>query len=724
MGFKLLHTKVLPSAVQPDVLSWCPTMDLIAFVSKENHIWIYRSNGQRVWSFPLKRDDSLVKLCWSPDGKSIAVATQKEGYRMYDVYLGKIITDAKKLNMQTKNQFPESPLQTINWALRSNSAADHLDQYEDVFNVDCIKLLPKLSPLPNASSDHILTSKLAIDSLIQSSSTISDFLILGYENGILNMTLNGLFNISPVQYTNKDNASVQFLQIESTPDLSKHYILSKTNDKATQSYRYSVLPVTIDAFKENGAYVTELITSATKIQLLIIYLQEVVSNLSGDCKNFLEFNHKLVTILEDEASKNDKNYPLGQPDSHHYYATSELYELLLTGMMSDNLKSWLENSVGEKNLKKWLKLGNNCIDQVKFKIFSLLIPAAERLIILVSKLKHLSGWNEDRLSGDLSEEDKISKLLGLNSKELDESIELTKNLLRNVYKFVIGLNHEQKLFNCFINWLTTILDDLKDEDKKNDFYNENYYFSVTEISEYITKRLHTLEVFEYLRPTSTSPLINSRTQSNLSESYNILSTKCLQTFDKVKGCLSKQVNFENLVTFGEEQLSINEKPYENAQCKFMNDGLVVFSMTKDNAIEFYKIKVSPNDKAQHISKLLNFSSILKGKYYLKLIQVLSNDELLLLAVENATLGLNDKMKTKFIIFTIKYSEVFSTIIPTEINPTSEIVTSYYTFNDNENKNSHDISINPRFIAVCNKENTTRAAILDANMQQYMVVEFD
>ena len=70
LEFTLLGEKILPWRVKPDLLAYCPTMDLLALVAKEERVHIYRLNGQRVLTAGKKEPSLEVdKLHWKPDGE-------------------------------------------------------------------------------------------------------------------------------------------------------------------------------------------------------------------------------------------------------------------------------------------------------------------------------------------------------------------------------------------------------------------------------------------------------------------------------------------------------------------------------------------------------------------------------------------------------------------------------------------------------------------------------
>ena len=67
--------KILLHAIHPHLIEYCPTMDLIAVVTTEENLDVYRINGQRAFGLKRKSEDvSIDTIKWEFNGKSIAVS--------------------------------------------------------------------------------------------------------------------------------------------------------------------------------------------------------------------------------------------------------------------------------------------------------------------------------------------------------------------------------------------------------------------------------------------------------------------------------------------------------------------------------------------------------------------------------------------------------------------------------------------------------------------------
>jgi hypothetical protein len=208
--------------------------------------------------------------------------------------------------------------------------------------------------------------------------------------------------------------------------------------------------------KLDTPYLNKICISVSKTIALLGYIDEVLNFLSQESKNFLDFNNKFLGILKDELDKKNES------------VSDELYNLLLTGMMNDDVKDWLENTIADRGVKRWEKLGEVTFDNVRRTIIYHLIPACERLIILLSDLKSIF----EILLIEQEENDMIPLI--------NESLKSVKEYLNSIFQFIIKINREQELFNSCISWVNFVLIELQEEDPTS-----KYQYKTSEVSQFI-----------------------------------------------------------------------------------------------------------------------------------------------------------------------------------------------------------------------------------------------
>jgi anaphase-promoting complex subunit 4 len=64
--------QLLPVRLKAGLLSYCPTMDLVAVATEDEQVQVFRLNGQKVFTVPKRKDDAVVtSLCWRPNGMTL-----------------------------------------------------------------------------------------------------------------------------------------------------------------------------------------------------------------------------------------------------------------------------------------------------------------------------------------------------------------------------------------------------------------------------------------------------------------------------------------------------------------------------------------------------------------------------------------------------------------------------------------------------------------------------
>lgn len=92
-----ISEKTNGTPIRPELIAWCPTMDLLAFASDSNEVVLNRLSGQRVWqvvanAYSVSHGD-LAALTWRPDGKVLAIGFDNGDIQYLDVNDGKVISN-------------------------------------------------------------------------------------------------------------------------------------------------------------------------------------------------------------------------------------------------------------------------------------------------------------------------------------------------------------------------------------------------------------------------------------------------------------------------------------------------------------------------------------------------------------------------------------------------------------------------------------------------------
>ncbi|KAF2678059.1 hypothetical protein K458DRAFT_377414 [Lentithecium fluviatile CBS 122367] len=93
-GPKLLQQaeKILLHPIHPHLISYCPTMDLIALVTDEENLDVYRINGQRAFGLKRRSEDERVEaVAWQGNGACVAVAWSGGAVDVVGCETGKVV---------------------------------------------------------------------------------------------------------------------------------------------------------------------------------------------------------------------------------------------------------------------------------------------------------------------------------------------------------------------------------------------------------------------------------------------------------------------------------------------------------------------------------------------------------------------------------------------------------------------------------------------------------
>ena len=68
MDFQIISDKVLHQTIIPGLVSYCPSMDLIALATKDQGVYIFRLNGERVCGISQQSKHRVERIQWKQDG--------------------------------------------------------------------------------------------------------------------------------------------------------------------------------------------------------------------------------------------------------------------------------------------------------------------------------------------------------------------------------------------------------------------------------------------------------------------------------------------------------------------------------------------------------------------------------------------------------------------------------------------------------------------------------
>ncbi|KAF3914009.1 hypothetical protein ABW21_db0209217 [Orbilia brochopaga] len=515
--FEILSERKLVSPAQRQLAAWCPTKDLIAYGLTDQTVALYRMNGQKVWQTPkyttgartAKKEHSVTQLCWRPDGKLLAVSYDNFVTRIIDVQTGRF---GHQVEME---DVAEGRITAIGWVDNRDPAIEDAEQLEPrtrtdyinaganlndenlgylfgLFNFDVSNVLPKLSVLPGvANADITFSSKQSLDSLINVPSIrkedTMDVLLMGTSKGSFAMNVFDSFVVGSMDLSSligeNDRYAYKITHHQATRSLKTHLLL--TTSKLRKKYRDpkqkregpTVLHALDLLFLSNyGPYLGRVTYTITKVQHLLRYVNETILAMAAEWKS--------METVEGAYMRAQKEILEASDDS---VAGLEFFELLTTGCASAKMKEWLVDSLGEKGHKKWEKVYINGYETLRRLAHEHLLPACDRLIVLLSKLRGLARWTDKDSS------------LGLDSVDYSKLLDLVSGLMAVCHEFMGKVNYELDLFTAFIQWLKIAYEEFNSLSEGNEPAEprDEMLVDTLKVAEFIGKHLQNSILVEY-----------------------------------------------------------------------------------------------------------------------------------------------------------------------------------------------------------------------------------
>ncbi|GMF07543.1 unnamed protein product [[Candida] boidinii] len=320
-------------------------------------------------------------------------------------------------------------------------------------------------------------------------------------------------------------------------------------------------------------------------------------------KPFTDYTTRILSLLESEIKEKNtettaksstntgtvNDIPVSSKENNRGVANSEengilntlddLCDLLLTGIISDATKIWITDYIGDRGLKRWSKLGKSCYDNFKKVLFYDLIPASEQLLVLLTNISGLADWKTK--TADLS----------LDPENINNSIEIGKSILKELYHLLFLVNEEGNGFDSFIDWLTFILNDITGN--SND---DMVQSKTSDIIDYMTNGLLYSKLLKRLNNLKDS----DTTSNNVFAMFKDLRKSCDITLTSVRQSISEKVSSDDLVHISELGASGCRIQIVDNSIRNNEEGLILILKDKPEIDIFY---FGMQDPGNSLSKL-------------------------------------------------------------------------------------------------------------------------
>lgn len=163
--------KILLHPIHPHLISYCPSMDLIAVVTDEEGLDVYRINGQRAFGLKRKSEDVHIDaMQWEFNGKSIAVSWSDGSTDLVSAETGKVthkdvmLPGVESGNGSIVGEETQARVKCIGWGL-------------NFINVEAVKRRTGLKPKTNGAAADVFGKPTTEDwDAFKDDTTLEDFL--------------------------------------------------------------------------------------------------------------------------------------------------------------------------------------------------------------------------------------------------------------------------------------------------------------------------------------------------------------------------------------------------------------------------------------------------------------------------------------------------------------------------------------------------------------------
>ncbi|KAK2590235.1 hypothetical protein QQS21_012081 [Conoideocrella luteorostrata] len=446
----------------------CPTLDLVTtWDASGRNVFIYRPQGQAVSKIhqvaaPGTKAPEAITVTWKPDGQFLAVGWSDGVVRLMGLENNKAAhhipvcaaTNAKishigwancHLANKTVTELPTRVNDGIAKELKASSddLPPSLPQELTFLEVDTA--LPKISPLPTGSAGvdddaTVFTLRTGIDFLFQPPQRGEydqvNIMVAGTDNGKLQLNIYDSFLIGTFSSPLSESFSASYMiSHASHSQLSTQAIIFA--EQHPELEQVHVVPMDLPFLSSSPINLSLLGTKLTTLQKLLRYIKQAQLHMQVEWKNTREqpsrFLRSVQGDLEDLANGPRSIVPA-------------LYHTVVTGHTYEPVREWLLDSLAERGHKRWDKAVVSGLENLRGLVHENYLPALERCAVILSRLRGLAQFYDDRDD------------IGFSTAQVSRILDIISCLSLVGHKILSNVMDELEHFNAFSTWLRFQID--------------------------------------------------------------------------------------------------------------------------------------------------------------------------------------------------------------------------------------------------------------------------
>ncbi|OBT86448.1 hypothetical protein VE02_05351 [Pseudogymnoascus sp. 03VT05] len=407
---RLIAEKTVHCPANPDLLAYCPAMELLAVGGADHNVLIYRLNGQRVFSASQKVKGvvlELQKLVWKPNGQLIAIAWSDGTVRLIGAESNKTV------HQITVSEEEDTEVTCLAWTTYSaaskslgdilaetgslwkdatggglkGKSAQLLDLPRDLAAIDIESSLPKLSVLPSGgTTEDIFSSRASLDALFRpfdpkDNDSIS-IMVVGTSTGHIHLTIFDSFVIGTFASPLKSSKTSrhQLIRHASHPHHAVHGLLMKSTSTLVGGLYF--VPMHLGFLTSERSDLSLLASRSSALQNLLRYIYQVQTLMAAEYQATQDLPSRFLGNIDETLAEHGD-----------WTIAPALYHQVVTGHTLPEVKEWLVDELAERGHKRWDKTLTTSLSTLLKLTHTHLLPALERASLLLSRLHGLALYH-------------------------------------------------------------------------------------------------------------------------------------------------------------------------------------------------------------------------------------------------------------------------------------------------------------------------------------------
>lgn len=451
--FEILTEKTLHHTADPALITYCPSMDLVALVTTDQQVLIYRLNGQRVYGATQKAGKlQVASIRWKPNGQLLAIAWSDGSVRLVGAESTKIVHQfsagddvfgvtcmgwATNLMNKSTSSVKQKKV-SDSWESLLPGRDEVLDLPRDLSLIDIETSLPKLGVLAAGGSEDVFSSRSSLDALFRAfdpkDNNAVDVMVVGTAEGI-HLSIYDSFVIGSFPSPTLPGSTRSRLVLHAShKQCSTHSLLLRGSSPGPQLY---FVPMDLRFISASSEYLSLLASRSTALQNLLRYINQVQSQMVSEWKSTQELPGRFLSnINETLAEKDNRNI------------VQALYHSVATGHTFPSVREWLVDELSERGHKRWDKAVTTGLENLRCLVHENMLPALERCSLILSRFAGIAKFQGSDSS------------LGFTNQQISLIMDTVACLHLVSSKILIQVVDELELFTSFSSWLRYEIDRL------------------------------------------------------------------------------------------------------------------------------------------------------------------------------------------------------------------------------------------------------------------------